>query len=219
MSSEDGMLALFTDYDATQAPDCSVVPGLATVDMRLEEASRLTLQLERLLSDCSHSQVAHYLNALRLLQACILAAKDDDLTAAHRVLSLCLSAALAFDRLQLTVCANLAIEALGLARLLYHALPADDAQLLDLRTYIATLPRSDALANFASPSQVTCRTLSRRETGILQLIANGMSNKRIAQSLGIAPETVKSHAKNIFIKLRSRTRAQAVAHAQANGLL
>jgi LuxR family maltose regulon positive regulatory protein len=53
----------------------------------------------------------------------------------------------------------------------------------------------------------------RRETAILRMIAQGMSNKRIAQSLGIAPETVKSHAKNIFLKLGTRTRAQAVARA------
>jgi regulatory LuxR family protein len=46
-----------------------------------------------------------------------------------------------------------------------------------------------------------------------------MSNKRIAKSLGIAPETVKSHAKKIFIKLAARTRAQAVARAEATGLL
>jgi ATP/maltotriose-dependent transcriptional regulator MalT len=84
---------------------------------------------------------------------------------------------------------------------------------------IATLLRSATQANSAAPSRVTCRALSRRETGILQMIANGMSNKRIAQSLGITPETVKSHAKNIFIKLASRTRAQAVARAQAIGLL
>jgi LuxR family maltose regulon positive regulatory protein len=94
-----------------------------------------------------------------------------------------------------------------------------DAQLLDLRSYIATLLKSAAQENSAAPPRLTCRTLSRRETGILQMIANGMSNKRIAQSLGIAPETVKSHAKNIFIKLASRTRAQAVARAQAIGLL
>jgi LuxR family maltose regulon positive regulatory protein len=51
------------------------------------------------------------------------------------------------------------------------------------------------------------------------MIARGMSNKRIAQSLGIAPETVKSHAKSIFFKLAARTRAQAVARADAIGLL
>ena len=63
------------------------------------------------------------------------------------------------------------------------------------------------------------RPLSRRETGILQMIAHGMSNKRIAQSLGITPETVKSHAKSIFVKLTTRTRAQAVARAEAIGFL
>jgi ATP/maltotriose-dependent transcriptional regulator MalT len=51
------------------------------------------------------------------------------------------------------------------------------------------------------------------------LITCGMSNKRIAQNLGITPETVKSHAKSIFAKLESRTRAQAVARAEAIGLL
>ena len=63
------------------------------------------------------------------------------------------------------------------------------------------------------------RSLSRRQVGILQMIARGMSNKCIARSLGIAPETVKTHAKNILIKLEARTRAQAVARAEAFGLL
>jgi len=51
------------------------------------------------------------------------------------------------------------------------------------------------------------------------MIAHGMSNKHIAQSLGITPETVKSHAKSIFVKLATRTRAQAVARAEAIGFL
>jgi LuxR family maltose regulon positive regulatory protein len=51
------------------------------------------------------------------------------------------------------------------------------------------------------------------------MIALGMSNKRIAQSLGITPETVKSHAKSIFVKLSSHTRAQAVSRAEAVGFL
>jgi LuxR family maltose regulon positive regulatory protein len=108
---------------------------------------------------------------------------------------------------------------LALLEGLYYALPADDAQLLDLRPYVATLLRSAVQATSADPSPVPRRTLSQRETGILQMIANGMSNKQIAQSLGITPETVKSHAKRIFIKLSSRTRAQAVARAEAFGLL
>jgi ATP/maltotriose-dependent transcriptional regulator MalT len=63
------------------------------------------------------------------------------------------------------------------------------------------------------------RALSSRESSILRMIAHGMSNKRIAQALGIAPETVKSHAKNIFVKLSTRTRAQAVARAESIGFL
>jgi len=42
-----------------------------------------------------------------------------------------------------------------------------------------------------------------------QLIARGHSNKRVARELGIIPETVKSHAKHIFIKLGAQTRMDA----------
>jgi LuxR family maltose regulon positive regulatory protein len=61
--------------------------------------------------------------------------------------------------------------------------------------------------------------LSARERGIVGLIARGQSNKEIARALGIAPETVKSHLKGIFVKLNVERRAQAVARAQALGLL
>ena len=61
--------------------------------------------------------------------------------------------------------------------------------------------------------------LTPRERHILQLIGRGMSNKRIAQDLNISPETVKSHAKHIFVKLKVQTRAQAVAHAVGLRLL
>jgi len=60
--------------------------------------------------------------------------------------------------------------------------------------------------------------LSARETDILKLIAEGLSNKEIARDLVIAPETVKSHVKNIFAKLNVEKRAQAVSRAQSLGL-
>jgi LuxR family maltose regulon positive regulatory protein len=44
-----------------------------------------------------------------------------------------------------------------------------------------------------------------------------MSNKNIARSLEITPETVKSHAKNIFAKLAVSNRAHAVARAKVTG--
>jgi LuxR family transcriptional regulator, maltose regulon positive regulatory protein len=61
--------------------------------------------------------------------------------------------------------------------------------------------------------------LSPRETDILQLIAQGLSNKEIARSLDIGPETVKSHLKSVFTKLGVERRAQAVSRAQTLGLV
>jgi len=61
--------------------------------------------------------------------------------------------------------------------------------------------------------------LSPRETDILTLIAGGLSNKEIARSLYIGPETVKSHLKNVFTKLGVERRAQAVSRAQTLGLV
>jgi LuxR family maltose regulon positive regulatory protein len=66
----------------------------------------------------------------------------------------------------------------------------------------------------------TSRTaLTPRECEILELIAEGQSNKTIAKQLGLAPETVKSHLKNIFQKLGVERRTQAVLRAEERGLL
>jgi LuxR family transcriptional regulator, maltose regulon positive regulatory protein len=67
------------------------------------------------------------------------------------------------------------------------------------------------------PSRV--ESLSPREHIVLRAMSCGLSNKRIAQELQIAPETVKSHVKGIFIKLAVQTRAHAVSTAGALGLL
>lgn len=62
-------------------------------------------------------------------------------------------------------------------------------------------------------------SLSARERRIVALIAQGQSNKEIARTLGIAPETVKSHVKSVFTKLEVDRRAHAVMRAQALGLV
>ena len=68
------------------------------------------------------------------------------------------------------------------------------------------------------PTSAHANSLSARETDILKLIGEGLSNKEIARNLAIAPETVKSHVKNIFSKLDVERRAQAVSRAQSLGL-
>lgn len=62
-------------------------------------------------------------------------------------------------------------------------------------------------------------SLTPKEHDVLTLIARGQSNKEIARSLNVAPETIKTHLKNIFFKLSVERRIQAVAKAQALGLL
>jgi LuxR family maltose regulon positive regulatory protein len=69
-----------------------------------------------------------------------------------------------------------------------------------------------------SQTSPTAAGLSRRESDILKLIADGLSNKEIARDLAIAPETVKSHVRHIFTKLNVERRAQAVSRAQILGL-
>jgi ATP/maltotriose-dependent transcriptional regulator MalT len=79
-----------------------------------------------------------------------------------------------------------------------------------------------ALANTAKDPggmQYSGVGLSARERTIVLLMGHGLSNKRIARQLSIAPETVKSHAKHIFWKLTVQTRAQAVYRASALGLI
>jgi LuxR family maltose regulon positive regulatory protein len=62
-------------------------------------------------------------------------------------------------------------------------------------------------------------SLSLRERTIVRLMGDGLSNKRIARQLSIAPETVKSHAKSIFLKLTVQCRAQAVYRAATLGII
>ena len=63
------------------------------------------------------------------------------------------------------------------------------------------------------------QALTDRECAIIEFIAGGQSNKQIARTLGVTPETIKSHMKRIFIKLSAESRAQAVVRAQSLGFL
>jgi DNA-binding CsgD family transcriptional regulator len=61
--------------------------------------------------------------------------------------------------------------------------------------------------------------LSRRETEVLQLIADGLTSEPIAARLWLSVETVKSHVGAIHAKLGAHSRAHAVAIAFRQGLL
>ena len=61
--------------------------------------------------------------------------------------------------------------------------------------------------------------ITARERDVLSRIGQGYSNKRIARSLEISPETVKSHVKHIFSKLAVSKRSEAVSKAVVLRLL
>lgn len=115
----------------------------------------------------------------------------------------------------------------GMADLL-HGLLEDDAWGArplppGVRPFTASLA-SRPLSSPKGPETIRSGTrinahLSEQEIRVLTYISAGYSNKKIAMALTIAPETVKSHVKRIFIKLSVGTRAEAVARGEALGLI
>lgn len=60
--------------------------------------------------------------------------------------------------------------------------------------------------------------LTARETEVLVLIAEGMTNQEIAREMRVSPATVKTHINNLFAKTGLKDRAQAVRYAYRHGL-
>jgi two-component system NarL family response regulator len=81
------------------------------------------------------------------------------------------------------------------------------------RPYTSSSIAAKALQRMARPS------LTGREVGVLQLLAEGRSNKDIARQLGIGEGTAKTHVKSILTKLDAISRTEAVAVAHKRGLV
>ncbi|HEX7070803.1 MAG TPA: response regulator transcription factor [Rhodothermales bacterium] len=80
----------------------------------------------------------------------------------------------------------------------------------------ASLPRqvADRLTERSQREQLT-----ERERAVLESLIKGRSNKEIASSLGISEETVKSHLKALFAKLRVRDRTGAAVESIRHGIV
>jgi DNA-binding NarL/FixJ family response regulator len=61
--------------------------------------------------------------------------------------------------------------------------------------------------------------LTTRETEVLVLIAEGLTNQEIARRLHVSTATVKTHINNLFAKTGLKDRAQAVRYAYSKGLV
>jgi two-component system response regulator NreC len=87
--------------------------------------------------------------------------------------------------------------------------PAVTSAVLD--DYVRRLAESGANNRF--------ETLSEREREVLQLIAEGQSNKQIAQTLGVSVSTVETHRAKVMTKLNLHSTAEIVLYAVRAGLV
>lgn len=87
------------------------------------------------------------------------------------------------------------------------------------RASVITNWRAPALQRHGRPNtlhrgrrEVTGRIhLTQKQTQVMQLLVNGLSNKEIARQLALSPETVKTHLREIFTRMNVRNRTQAVS--------
>jgi NarL family two-component system response regulator LiaR len=76
----------------------------------------------------------------------------------------------------------------------------------------------DQLTSQRADPRPTPGELTPRELEVLRLIAQGMSNREIAQALTISEKTVKTHVSNILSKLHLADRTQAAIYAHRHGV-
>ena len=111
-------------------------------------------------------------------------------------------------------------EGRPMARLLYEALSRGVRP-----EYVSQLLAALPVAEHVTPSRSRgsesdlLEPLSERELEVLQLIAEGLTNREIATRLYLSLHTVKVHARNIYGKLGIKSRTQAVARGKALGIL
>jgi DNA-binding NarL/FixJ family response regulator len=86
-------------------------------------------------------------------------------------------------------------------------------------TYDAAVSRKLVAALTAcTGAGIRAANLTVRETEVLRLIADGLSNSQIAAELYIGETTVKTHINNVFAKISAKNRADAVRYAFRIGL-
>jgi DNA-binding NarL/FixJ family response regulator len=72
---------------------------------------------------------------------------------------------------------------------------------------------------FKAPVRRLEQEPTQRETQVLQLVADGLVNREIGETLYLSEETVKSHVRHLLAKLQARSRAHAVAIGFRRGLV
>jgi len=182
---------------------------------RTADALALAADVEQAAGEVDEWQAVVTALLLRARGHHALRAPDRAAAALHQVLEL----AAAQDAAGLV-----AMESAGLDVLLRQSAVGDDALAAFARRVLSMLPQSEAGASTLRQAQAAAQSglaepLSVRELEVLRLIAAGLPNKAIAETLIIAPSTVKTHINNILARLDAANRTEAVAKARAIGLL
>lgn len=91
--------------------------------------------------------------------------------------------------------------------------------LIGLGVYFGTTFKKDKIIEVAPKTaidedKIEALGLSEREMEVLQLIADGLSNKQIGEKLFVSESTIKTHVSNLFVKLDVKRRTQAVTQAK-----
>lgn len=89
--------------------------------------------------------------------------------------------------------------------------------LLDLLDHY--LVQYDTQEEFPQEKNSTQTLFTDREKNILDLIAQGLSNKVVASELSVSVDTVKYHLKKIYVKTNTSSRTEAILFAQKTGLI
>ena len=84
---------------------------------------------------------------------------------------------------------------------------------------LIVFPAEDALAALPLPTGQPAEPLTPREAEVLDMLAEGWSNKLIAHKLGISEHTAKFHVNSILAKLHAGTRTEAVMRGVRLGLV
>jgi ATP/maltotriose-dependent transcriptional regulator MalT len=160
---------------------------------QIDEALTALEAIERQLDGLPPPVATRYRAASHLVRSAVLAFQDDSLAV-----------------LAIVISQVLVERGAGLGALLTEAHGRTE-------TYEpASAPSS---VNGTRQPDIDSDAITARERDVLSKIGQGYSNKRIARSLEISPETVKSHVKHIFLKLDVTTRSEAVSRAASLRLL
>src|SRR5206468_9592090 len=96
------------------------------------------------------------------------------------------------------------------------------AALAAVRSGLTVMDTSLAAALVPAPPVAPTKgrgELTERERQVVQLLSEGLSNKLVADRLGISDHTAKFHVNGVMMKLGASTRTEAVVEAMRRGLI